>query len=146
MGPKKEFEDRRGMRYHAKERISARGKSEWFFEGEDVSLRATNMLLVRITIAKVLDNQRLKGILRQIPIKQGEPGWNCVIWVKEALEALRADEKALGTGDIGWQKVRDTAMGYIQQKKDEHRFDGRANFDLDRPATYSLLEMEETIP
>ncbi|KAH6664026.1 hypothetical protein B0J14DRAFT_621330 [Halenospora varia] len=113
VGPIKEAENRRGMRYHAKERMGTQGQLEWYFNGQDV-----------------LDNKRLESMLRQVPIKQGEPRWNCVIWVKEALEALGADGKALGTGD----------------KKNEHRFDGKGNFDMSKPATYSLLDGEEMIP
>ncbi|KAH6662685.1 hypothetical protein B0J14DRAFT_621820 [Halenospora varia] len=109
-------ENRQGMRYHAKERMGTQGQSEWYFDGQDV-----------------LDNERLESILCQVPIKQGEPGWNCVIWVKEALKALGADRKALGTGDVRWQKVRDMAMGY-------------GNFDISKPAIYSLLDGEEMIP
>jgi hypothetical protein len=134
------------MRYHAKERITGAGQTEWFFEERDVPLEATNMLLVRIMIGKVEKTDRLVNTLRKVPIKQGESGWNCVIWVKEALEALRADRKALGTSSTDWQYVRDTAMWYIGKKKNEHRFDGLANFDVKQPATYDLLEGKETIP
>jgi hypothetical protein len=104
------------------------------------------MLLVRIMIGKVEKKDRLVTIMRNVPIKQGEPGWNCVIWVKEAIEALRADGKALGTSRTVWQYVRDTAMWYIEKKKNEHRFDGLANFDIKQSATYDLLEGKETIP
>jgi hypothetical protein len=56
----------------------------------------------------------------------GQPGWNCVFWVKEALEMLKADPKALGTSVVEWEKVRSEAMGYCQRKKDQHRLMARA--------------------
>ncbi len=55
------------------------------------------MLLIRVVIGKVANTNRLVGLLRNIAIKKGEPGWNCVVRVREALEVLRADGKALGT-------------------------------------------------
>ncbi|KAJ5189668.1 hypothetical protein N7491_008287 [Penicillium cf. griseofulvum] len=50
--------------------------------------------------------------------------WNCVFWVKEALEVIKVDPKALGTSVVGWERVRNEAMAYCQRKKDQHRFDG----------------------
>jgi hypothetical protein len=37
-------------------------------------------------------------------------------------------------------------MGYCQQKKDEHRFDGQGNFEMRNAATYDLLTQKQTIP
>ncbi|KAL3408143.1 hypothetical protein V8F44DRAFT_504610, partial [Aspergillus fumigatus] len=45
--------------------------------------------------------------------------WNCVFWVKEALETLKVNPKALGTSIIKWEKVRSAAMDYCQWKKDQ---------------------------
>jgi hypothetical protein len=83
---------------------------------------ATNILLVRILIGKV-EKERLANILRGVPIRQHQVGWNFVNWVQEALATLRTDGKALGTSITEWQAVRDQAMTYIQKKKAEHRFD-----------------------
>jgi hypothetical protein len=140
-----EFENGRGTRYHAKERMTAAGQSEWYFEERDVTLLATSMLLVRIMIGKVEKMDRLASAVRRVPIRQGETGWNCVSWVKEALEALTADGKALGTSVTEWPVVRDGAMWYIHKKKAEHRFDGKGNFNMRLAATYDLLGGKETI-
>ena len=75
-------------------------------------------------------------IIRKAPIKPGEPGWNCVIWVKEALTALQADGKALGTSNVNWNAVRDAAMWYVEKKKAEHRFDGKGNYDSSKAPTW----------
>jgi hypothetical protein len=103
------------------------------------------MLLVRITVGKVEDGNRLVKILRDTPIRQGQLGWNCVAWVKEALETLEVDPKALGTRVTEWEKVRSGAMDYCQRKKDQHRFDGQGNFDMEVAPTYDLIEQKETI-
>ncbi|KAH8586530.1 hypothetical protein B0O99DRAFT_656801 [Bisporella sp. PMI_857] len=146
MGPKKEIDiGDRCMRYHAKEIMGAQGKSEWYFEEKEIPCQPVDMLLVRLTIAKVLDKKCLADILCRVPIRQGIPGWNCVAWIKEALDALRADGKVSGTSEPEWQRVRDRVMEYVQQKKDEHRFDGMGDFDMSKPPTYDLLEGKETI-
>ena len=68
-----------------------------------------------------------------------------MFFVQEVLERLTADEKALSTNVLDWGKVRDKAMGYCQTKKDQHRFDGKGNFDASRPPTYDLTQNKETI-
>lgn len=86
------------------------------------------------------DGNRLVEILRNTPIRQVEQGWNCVSWVKQALERVKVDSKALGTSVVEWQNVRSTAMGYFQRKKSQHRFDGQGDFDMRKVPTYDLLE------
>lgn len=134
------------MRYHAKERLQQGGGSEWFFEERETPLTPTSMLLVRVMIGKIEKKDRLLDIMRRTPIRQDQPGWNCVEWVKEVLEAFRSDGKTLGTSIIEWGKVRDAAMGYVQSKKDQHRFDGQGNFDMGKIPTYDLIEDKETTP
>ncbi len=99
------------MRYHAKERLTPSG-TEWVFDQQDIPLAPTGMLLVRIMIGKVEDKARLVSVLHNTPIRQGQPGWNCVIWVKEVLEGLKADGKAMGISVLEWETVRDEAMKY----------------------------------
>ncbi|KAH1404148.1 hypothetical protein KXX64_000301 [Aspergillus fumigatus] len=143
--PKVEAEDGMGVRYHAKERPKLGGGSEWFFEERKCPLAPTSMLLVRIMVGKVADGNHLVKILRDTPIRQGQLGWNCVYWVKEALETLKANPKALGTSIIKWEKVRSEAMDYYQRKKDQHRFDGQGNFNMRKVPTYDLMERKEII-
>lgn len=146
VGPKIEVQDGRGMRYHAKESINASGHAEWYFDERDVSLLATSMLLGRVMVGKVESMDRLVSILRQVPIRQGQAEWNCVSWVKEALDTLSADGKALGTRVTEWQPVRDGVMWYIQKKRADHRYDGKGDFDMRLAPTYDLMEGKELIP
>ena len=37
-------------------------------------------------------------------------------------------------------------MAYVQRKKEAHRFDGQASYDISKAATFDLLEGKETIP
>ncbi|MCJ1246431.1 hypothetical protein MMC30_003638 [Trapelia coarctata] len=146
IGPKVEVKDGRGMRYHAKETLLRPGQNEWSYEEREISLAPTNMLLVRIMIGKVADVERAVSILRSVPVVQGSQTWNCVVWVKNALEGLQADGKAMGTSKLEWRVVRDAAMRYCQHKRDQHRFDGTTSVDTSKAPTYDLLEGREAIP
>ncbi|OQE26383.1 hypothetical protein PENSTE_c005G07130 [Penicillium steckii] len=67
---------------------------------------------------------------------------------KEAFEKLRVDDKALGKRVLEWQKARDESMAYCQRKKDQRRFDGQGNFDMNflkEALTYDLIERKEII-
>ncbi|CAG8181686.1 unnamed protein product [Penicillium salamii] len=145
VGPKLESKYGKGVRYHAKEHMEMGVASRWKFEEIDCSLVASSMVLVRIMVGKVKDGKRLVEIIRSTPIREGQQGWNCVSWVKEALERLEADPQALGTNVLEWEKMRNKAMDYCQQKKDQHRFDGKGDFDMSRPPTWDLIKDKETI-
>ncbi|KAL9103654.1 MAG: hypothetical protein Q9163_001313 [Psora crenata] len=145
-GPRKEDRGSRGLRYHAKDKSRASGQSVWEFEERGLTVgMATQMLLVRILVGKVDKSNRLRDILRRVPVVQGDRSWNCVIWVKNALEALQKDGKAMGTCQLDWKIIRDTSMRYIQHKKKQHRFDGKAEFDISNSATFDMPEGRETI-
>jgi len=109
-------------------------------------MQATNQLLIRVLVGKVKDRDRLLTTLRNVPIVENDPSWNCVIWVKEALLAVQKDGKSTGTAVLDWHKVRDTVLSYCQEKKDGHRFDGKIQFDMSKPATYNMLTQKEIIP
>lgn len=108
-------------------------------------MAATAMILVRVLVGKVANTERLCSVLRSTNVKGNQPGWNCVVWVEEALQGLKEDGKALGTSKIDWTSVRDTAMRYVEQKKQQHRFDGKKVFDMSKVATWDLLEGKETV-
>ncbi|KAG6848118.1 hypothetical protein H0H93_003234 [Arthromyces matolae] len=154
IGPKKEDKKSKGRRLHAVERISnleGEGHTNWEFESRAVGMEATATILVRVLIAKINDMNRTIAILESIPIRGEQDGWNCVGWVKEAMETLQKDEKALGTARTDWPTVRQTALSYVNKKISEHRFDGKATpgqFDMSKVATFDLLEGggSETIP
>jgi hypothetical protein len=143
VGPKTERPDDRGKRYHAKEQMNTSGAFEWEYEERAVGVVPSNMQLVRVLVAKIEDIKRFERILGEIPIRKGVEGWNCVEWVREALEALARDGKAVGTSVMSWNKIRDACMAYVQRKKDEHRFDGKGNFDSSKAATFDLIEGRE---
>ncbi|RAH87404.1 hypothetical protein BO86DRAFT_394206 [Aspergillus japonicus CBS 114.51] len=136
IGPKDPNSPSLGVRYHAKERLTVEGKSEFIFEESEVS---PQMVLVRVAVAKIVDKDRAVEILRNTAIGQDSPGWNCVSWVQEALGMLSPDSRALGARMPDWERVRDAVMDYCQRKKDQHRFDGNGDFDMSFIPTYDLM-------
>lgn len=121
-------------------------QSVWAFEERETGMGQTAMILVRVMVAKVESNERTKAILRGVPMKGGEPGWNCVVWVQDALEELHRDSKALGTSISSWETIRDAAMQYVDRKKREHRFDDQGSVKSSLVPTWDLLAGKETIP
>ncbi|KAI5990264.1 hypothetical protein EDD15DRAFT_2282359 [Pisolithus albus] len=146
-GPKSISDNSIGKRFHAKEQmtmVSNRPQPIWQFDERDINMTPTAMILVRIVVAKIVDQQRLENIPRRnVPIRAGNPGWNCVAWVKEAYETLMADGGVLGTHAPDWQTVRDAAMWYAGYKARMHRFDGRGQFDDTKVATLDILRNGE---
>jgi hypothetical protein len=122
--------------------IQGQAQSQWEFEEQDISMAANSMILVRVIVGKIKDLDRLVSILKSTATKGGQPGWNCVEWVREALEALDNDGKVLGTSVTDWQTIRDAALQYVRHKEAQHRFDGKAQpgqFDTSRVPTYDLV-------
>ncbi|KAK3352226.1 hypothetical protein B0T25DRAFT_455583 [Lasiosphaeria hispida] len=140
VGPKTESNASRGHRFHAKEKFHVFGnppvaQTVWEYEEREIPMMPTSMLLVRIVIGKVKDRSRLESILRNIPLQPEVEGWNCVAWVKEAVETALQDKRALGsTKNLNWDSIRELAMWYINEKKAAHRFDGLGGYDQSKAA------------
>jgi hypothetical protein len=118
-------------------------KNIWVYEDREISLLPTSAILVRIMIGKIGDGERLRRAFARTPIRAGDEGWNCVSWVQEALSFAASDGKALASCHTDWTYVKDTAMWYIAKKTAEHRFDGQAQFDQSKVATWDAMDGEE---
>jgi hypothetical protein len=143
--PKSDKPEDEGVRYHARERMKQDGNSEWEFEEAPTTMLPARMIMIRILIAKIESRDKLAQILRQIPIRQGQQGWNCVGWIKEALSELKNSTNVIGTSVVEWDAVRNAAVSYCQSKKDQPRFDGKGSFDTSRVPTFDLIQGTETI-
>lgn len=114
---------------------------------EEVQLRNvqnTASLLVRVKIGKVENLARLSTILRSIPVIQNDPGWRCRTWCANALAAIAADGKAVGTSVLDWQQIEQAARWYAGQKTAQGRFATSALLTRPKP-TWDLLENKEMI-
>lgn len=136
----------RGLRLHAKDTLVGSHNHLWVFQDLESSMQATGQLLIRVLVGNIKDRGNVFTALRNVPVVQNDPNWNCVIWVKEVLAALQRDGKTMGTSKLDWQEARNTAMRYCQSKKDGHRFDGKVKVDMLKPATFDILENREIIP
>ncbi|KAH0370273.1 hypothetical protein KCU65_g2695, partial [Aureobasidium melanogenum] len=145
VGPKSDKADDEGVQYHAREHITHEGRSAWVFEDKSTTMAPMQMILIRVMIGKVEYTDRLAQLLRRIPIRQKQQGWNCVLWIKEALSELQAATDVMGTSVLEWEAVRNTAISYCQQKRDEHRFDGTVKVDTSQIPTFDLIQGKETI-
>ncbi|KAK5998887.1 hypothetical protein PT974_01271 [Cladobotryum mycophilum] len=149
-GPKGDVPNRpqdRGV-YHVKERLVIEGdppvptpKWQYIQAAEEHGI-----LLVRVLVGKVKNLERLLELFRNSPLRPDVTGWNCVYWVKEALETAAKDSNVLASCVGNWQIVRDTAMRYVEEKKEAHRFDGQGQFDASQTATWDLLANKEIVP
>lgn len=155
VGPKHETAATYGTRFHALERLTRQEdgttKSAWQFEEKELPTSPAGGILVRILVAKVHDRHQLQQLLQEshVPIRQGQEGWNCIAWVQEALDVLVASENVLGAGVTDWRAIREAAMSYVAKKKEEHRFDVRADqgrFDSSLVPTFDMIRGQEAIP
>jgi hypothetical protein len=110
--PSKITDTSRAFRLHARNYFSGPDSVTWFFEQLHVDAKGTSKLLTTTPIGKVVDMDRLLEILRDIPIPQNEPDWNCVNWMREALDEISHDQTALEIEGLGadWQALRDSVM------------------------------------
>lgn len=145
MGPKIERTGTTRFTFQAKECVNESGKVSWHYDEDESSLVRPHNLLIRIMIAKVEDPDRLLNILRGVPIRAGDEGWNCVGWVKEALDVVCSDGQTVGRCVRDWGRVRDCTMEYCREKIDEGRFDGSGGFDISIVPTYDLILKKEIL-
>ncbi|KAI1193015.1 hypothetical protein F5X97DRAFT_329028 [Nemania serpens] len=140
-------EDRHAIRLHAKENMAGTPpKLVWAYEEQPIASGPQFMLLTRVVIGKVLDKDRLRSVIGGIPVRPETPGWNCVGWVREAVDAVLKDDKALSSTVETWTEIKDTAMHYIESKKASHRFDGQGKLSGGTAATWDMLQNREIIP
>lgn len=133
----------RGTLFHTKDT-----SGPWEFEERDIHVVKSGMMLARIVVAKVTDDERLKAALRGIDVVQGDTTWNCVTWVEHALRAVADDGKAVGTSKLDWELVRQTAKDYVKRKKAENRYNNKAPegcYDMSYTPTYDMLEGKEIV-
>lgn len=129
------------MRYHVKN-PPIQG---WQFEEAQVqNMRNPDNLLVRILIAKVKDEARLAEIFRNVPVVQDDPSWRCRTWVRNALEAINQDGRAVGTSILDWGQIETVARQYAGDKTEAGRFRDSSLLQQPKP-TWDMLQERETV-
>lgn len=72
-------------------------------------------------VAKITDSAQVPATLAAVPIVQNDPSWTCRIWVKDAIAALEADGRNLGTRVTLWVTIEQKAKSYIGDKRRQGR-------------------------
>jgi hypothetical protein len=96
-------------RFHARDYYINPSQTHWIYEEIHVSSRGTPKLLSQTYIGDVVETERLFEILRDAPVKQ-EMGWNCVSWVRGAMEMVWADEVLEGGKRDAWEGLEWKAL------------------------------------
>ncbi|KAL2192441.1 hypothetical protein P885DRAFT_47641, partial [Corynascus similis CBS 632.67] len=145
VGPKHERDmEVPGTRYHVKNHPV----SGWVYEEAPLgNVQSTGNLLARVLIAKVVDEARLAGILRGVPVVQADPSWRCRTWLASALAAIRADGpgRAVGTAELDWNRIERVAREYVARKTGSGRYTIEQDAQQPKP-TWDMLQRKETIP
>ena len=102
----------------------------WRYETIDIpSFTSDPALLVLITIGKILvPRERISEILSGVPIYQVEDGdlgkgFDCVEWVRLAVERLWEDRAVSRCQERGWEEVKGEAIAFVERKKADGRFE-----------------------
>jgi len=135
------------IRYHVVNRPTTRDgitKDTWSFEKRELVSLKTQLLLVRVLVAKIeRSHNDLEASLLRVPVIQDDPSWRCRTWVKNALTQVTKD-RILGTGVLDWDIVERECLSYVERKKVEGRFQKTPT--PEGIPTYDLIEKKETAP
>jgi hypothetical protein len=67
-------------------------KETWLFVKHELTPLKTQMLLVWGLIAKISRSRHdFEASLQRVPVVQGDPGWRCKPWVRDAPAQLAKD-------------------------------------------------------
>lgn len=148
-GPKEEKKDRTGRLWHVKDTYRADlTLGTWWLETKTiVSGMVEGTSLGRVMVGKILDVDRMERVLRDLPLKQGDPKWTCRSWICDALSAL-ADSGAIGTSvDLkDWSEIEVTCRRFANGKVEQGRFRAGTRANVSVLPTYDMLQEKETVP
>ena len=130
-----------------------------FYEEQDLSSSPVAQRgLIRITVCKVIDDERLQTLLRDLPVREEDPTFTCLTWVREAFCKLHEDGKAVKSylRAEDWNSVETCARTYCKRKRDLGRFhDGNVAvdnngappmWDVKKISTFNYWENREITP
>ena len=138
IGPKEENEKSQGTQLHVQDHMQTGGTSQWSFEERDITITATNMLLIHVTIAKILDLDWTLNIIHAVPPRPESDGWTCWSWVREAMASLDVDGEAFGMQVMDWNTVSKKAVLYCEEKTAADRFHSEGSSNTKYPPTWDL--------
>lgn len=99
------------LRINARNYHNSTDSTSWYYEEIKVPIGDTPKLLAQKHIGNIVNLDDSLETLRDIPLRQGDPEWNCVVWVQQALEALRSEYGGMKVGpETDWATLREEVM------------------------------------
>lgn len=163
VGPQTALRKDPGTRYHvahstspipssSPRRPSTTTSSLLYEENDILTHLPASTTLIRITIAKVTNPERLTSLLRSIPIPDSSSSYTCLSFIKAAYHILITDR--MGGGCLksyvnadDWKDIERCARKYCKKKRDQRRFtDAHGPWDLGCVSTFNYWENRETTP
>ncbi|ELR04312.1 hypothetical protein VC83_06006 [Pseudogymnoascus destructans] len=140
----------RTMKYHCKNIITVTEGTvsiPWVYEAVKVDPDSDPRIVVRILLGDVSRIDLVDSLLEAVPVGQGsKEDFNCVSWVKDALFRLE-QAGVISRGDISdWDSVERTALDYVNEKKQQGRFEFGWKGDTSRVATFDRTLGREIYP
>ena len=142
VGPDTAARDAAGTRHHVRH---DQGTQNVFCEEQDMDLALAQTIHVRIAFAKVVSVAQLQKTLRNLPLKDSDPTWTCLSWVKLAFQKLVENRTAL-KGYVfrdDWSAIEARARRYVQEKREQRRTLYLAGITHSIP-TWNFWEKRET--
>lgn len=99
------------LRINARNYHNSVDSTAWYYEEIKVRIGDTPKLLAQKHIGDITNLEDSLETLRDIPLRQGDSEWNCVMWIQEALDALRGEFG--GTkfqSEVDWVALREEVM------------------------------------
>jgi hypothetical protein len=99
------------LRINARNYHNSEDSTAWYYEEIKVPIGDTPKLLAQKHIGDIINLDDSLETLRDIPLRQGDSEWNCVMWIQEALDALRGEYGgAKFVSEIDWAALREEVM------------------------------------
>ncbi|KAE9993507.1 hypothetical protein EG327_004761 [Venturia inaequalis] len=99
------------LRINARNYHNSLDTTAWYYEEIKVPVGDTPKLLSKKYIGDIINLEDALEALRDTPLRQGDPKWNCVLWIQDALDVLRGEYG--GTkfeAEIEWPALREEVM------------------------------------
>jgi hypothetical protein len=99
-------------RFHIRNYHSGPHHTNWLYEEIGVDATGTPKLLTQNLIGDVVDVEGLLELIRDLPIVQTTEGWDCVGWLRSALNAIEEDGHVISvaSGEASWERLRKLAL------------------------------------
>ena len=152
VGPQSSSRSDPGTRYHVSHIDDS--MHPFLYEETDITTSESHIPLVRITLAKVRDCERLTALLRSVPTPSFATEETCLSWTNAAFDTLVGDRGSSGASAClstylkpsDWEYVEERARKYVKRKREIRRWDRDPPGPWDRGAisTWNYWENRET--